>query len=131
MPRQSYMWSDVSAPQLSGTVGSGLNWLRALLVGSGGIAYGSKPSLGWTEEYTGTNAACFRNSMAEGGSGCYLQVLDTNATYTQIRMYESMSNLTTGSAPTAQYRIQKASASGGTARPWQLEEMGLGFSQLC
>lgn len=127
MPRQSYMWSDVGAPQLSGTVGSGLNWLRALLVGSGGIAYGSKPALGWTEEYTGTNKACFRNSMAEGGSGCYLQVLDTNATYTQIRMYESMSDLTTGSAPTAQYLIQKSSTADGTPRPWQFEGSGLRF----
>lgn len=127
MPRQSYMWSDVGAPQLSGTVGSGLNWLRALLVGSGGSAYGSKPSLGWTEAYTGINQACFRNSMAEGGSGCYLQVLDTNATYTQIRMYESMSAVNSGTAPTAQYRIQKASEPGGTARPWQLEGDGIRF----
>lgn len=127
MPRQSYIWTDAGAPQLSGTVGSGLAWLRALLVGSGGIAYGLKPALGWTEEYTGTNEACFRNSMAEGGSGCYLQVLDTNATYTQIRMYESMSDLTTGSAPTAQYLIQKSSTANGTPRPWQFEGSGVRF----
>ena len=127
MPRQSYIWTDAGAPQLSGTVGSGLTWLRALLVGSGGIAYGSKPALGWTEEYTGTNEACFRNSMAEGGSGCYLQVLDTNATYTQIRMYESMADLTTGTAPTAQYLIQKSSTANGTPRPWQLEGSGVRF----
>ena len=117
--------SDTSAPVVSGQAGALIAVLKAVLVGDGsGVAYGTganeKRSAGWTLEYddTGAKKCVFRNSLAAGGSGCYLRVDDSNATYALVRTYRTMSDVDTGSDPTDQYYWNKSSASSSAARAW-------------
>lgn len=49
-----YRYDDAGAPTITGQVGSLTTLLRTVLVGTAGIAYGSKPSAGWTEQFAGT-----------------------------------------------------------------------------
>ena len=67
--------TDASAPVLNGQSGSLLGLLRALLVGTAGIAYGTKASAGWTEPFTGINKAIF---LTPDGA-CYYRVLNDNS----------------------------------------------------
>lgn len=58
------------------------------------------PELGWTKEFSGTNVAAYRNSTtAAGSSGCYMRVVNTNASYAQVRMFKTMSDIDTGTDP--------------------------------
>ncbi len=94
-----YRWDDAGAPTLNGGVGSLVALLRAVLVGTAGVAYGSKASSGWTEEWTGTNEAAFKN----GGTGFGIKVTHTAAARTATFVgYESISGgATTNPFPTA------------------------------
>lgn len=84
---------DTSAPVLSATAGSLISLLDAVLVNG----YGSKPALGWTKVFSGTNIAVYRNDPSVPGStGAYLRVDDTNSNYASVRMYKTMSNINTG-----------------------------------
>jgi hypothetical protein len=96
-----YTSADASAPQItSATAGTGLAVIRACLVDG----YGSKAAAGWTEEFTGTNKAVFRNSLADGGTGCYVRVDDSSTSSSNppmsIRTYRTMTDVDTGSDPT-------------------------------
>src|SRR5690606_21289348 len=100
-----FRWDDASAPTLSGTAGSLLELLRACLVGTDGVAYGSgeneKLAAGWTEEFTGTNVAVFRNSLAAGGTGDYFRIDDNGiavggAREAMLTAYNTMSDIDTG-----------------------------------
>lgn len=62
---------DAGAPVLTGQAGSLITLLDALLVGTSGIAYGSKPSAGWTKAFSGTNKAVYQTP----DSGCYYRVM--------------------------------------------------------
>ena len=128
--------TDASAPVLTGQVGSLIALLQACLVGTAGVAYGSggtaKTAAGWTNPYDdATNhKSAFRNSLAAGGTGCYLHI-DDNATGTagakegfQIA-YATMSDVNTGTHPTpttAQLAlgtiIRKSWAASSAARAW-------------
>lgn len=87
---------------------------------------------GWTKPFTGTNKAAFRNSVAAGGTGMYLRVLD-DASLTgaernaAVRAYLTMSDVDTGTIPTptvAQLATgivwRKSNTVDSTARPWIL-----------
>lgn len=66
-----YRSTDAGAPVLSGTAGNGIpNLFDVCLVGSG-TAYGSKPKLGWTKVFSGTDKGVYRT--VDGN--CYLRVL--------------------------------------------------------
>lgn len=104
-------WDASGAPTLNGTAGSFRNLIRDFLEDCGW-------SVVW--ENAGAQKLVMRNSMAHGGSGAYIRVVDTAATTATFRLYESMSNIDTGTAPTTNYTIVKASASGSTPRPYSL-----------
>lgn len=93
-----YLSTDSGAPVVDqATAGSFLAVLRACLVDG----YGSKSPAGWTEPYTGTNIAAFRNDVASGGTGAYVRVDDTVTTANNWRpvtidVYRTMSDLNTG-----------------------------------
>lgn len=66
-----YRSTDSGAPVLSGTAGNGIpNLFEICLVGSG-TAYGSKPKLGWTKVFSGTDKGVYRT--VDGN--CYLRVM--------------------------------------------------------
>lgn len=132
---RKYRWDDAGAPTLNGTVGSLITVLKTCLVGTSGIAYGSTPAAGWTTEYedSGAYKIAFRNSIAAGGSGAYVRVLDdgsgTSADGRQahINAYKTMSDVDTGTdatpAPVSGYpgkRIEKSNAATSTAVPWYM-----------
>lgn len=106
---------------MSGLVGAYIALLDALVAG-----YGSKPACGWTKVWSGTNLACYRNSLTSG-SGAYLYVDDTNAQWARIFGYESFNTTTgvgTNSFPTATQAPvggvvwHKSSAASSAARAW-------------
>jgi hypothetical protein len=62
--------TDAGAPVINGTAGNGVpNLFDICLVGSG-TAYGSKPKLGWTKVFSGTDKGVYRT--VDGN--CYLRV---------------------------------------------------------
>ena len=143
-----YRSTDASAPSITGQNGSLEAFLEALLVGTAGVAYGSKSSLGWTKVSgsTGTVAA-FRNG-ATYGTGYHVQIYDDGsgtggAKEAALRGFEAMSGHTTGTAPfpsVAQLStgviIRKSSAASGTARAWwalgkPATESGGGWLYFC
>lgn len=100
-----YSSTDPGAPQLSGTVGSLISVLRAVLVTGYGTAPNAKAGAGWTEEFTGANVVAFRNSPVTG-TGYRLRVLDDGSAAAgggprsaTLRGYESMSDVDTGLNP--------------------------------
>lgn len=126
-----FRFDDAGAPQLSGTVGSLVNILRACLVGTNGVAYGSKPSAGWTEEFVGAaaNIAVFRNNQAEGFSGCWVRIHDNapgtgGAREAYLNVYASMTDVNTGTQGTRTFYLRKSSALNTTARNWMIAADG-------
>lgn len=80
---------------------------------------------GWTQPFTGTNKGAFLQPA--GSNGFYLRVDDSNAQNSQVRGYETMSDVDTGTNlfPTnAQITVgsgpyfYKSSAASSTARAW-------------
>lgn len=129
----TYKSTDASAPSLSGTVGSLIALLDAVLVNG----YGSKPSAGWSKVYSDTNKAVYR---APAGNRFYLRVLDDGSDGTHgakvatIRGYETMSDVDTGTGPfptaaqkSAGLFVGKSSTANATARPWFLLADGKRF----
>lgn len=133
-----YRSTDSGAPVLTGGVSALINVLDKCLV----AGYGSKTAAGWTKPHTGTNKAAFRNSLAAGGTGMYLRVLD-NASLTfgarnaSVRAYLTMSSIDVGTIATptvAQLATgivwRKSDTTDSTPRPWILVADELTF-YLC
>jgi len=122
-----FRFDDPGAPQLSGTVGSLTNLLRTCLVGTNGVAYGGKPSAGWTEAFIGAapNIAVFRNNQAEGFSGCWVRINDNapgtgGAREAYLNVYASMTDVDTGQQGTRTYYARKSASADTTPRNWML-----------
>jgi len=123
-----YRSTDSGAPVLTGQAGSLLNLLDKCLVDG----YGSKTAAGWSRAYTGTNKAAYRNSVAAGGTGMYLRVLDDGsgtggAREALVRCYLTMSDVDTGTIETptaaqvaASIVWRKSNTLDSTARAWIL-----------
>lgn len=106
--------TDPGAPVLSGTYGSMIAVLRAVLVEGYGAGSDLKASAGWTEEFAGAlpNVAVFRNNPVSGMGG-YLRVDDSDAAlasysahsarFAWVKAFKSMSDINTGTdqTPTA------------------------------
>ena len=73
--------------------------------------------LGWERVYTGTNISVYRSLE---GNRFYLRVDDTNATYTTVTMYESMTNVNTGVNPVGPVYWMKSNAASTASREWYL-----------
>lgn len=80
--------------------------------------------LGWTKPYTGTNLAAFRQKT--GTNQFYLRVYDPAATEANLRGYEAMTAISTGTGPfptvaqvagNGQYLYKSPNS---TNRPWKL-----------
>lgn len=123
---------DVGAPTLTGEVGSLTNLLRKCLVGTAGVAYGSKASAGWTEQFVGAeaNMAVFKNVEGEGGSGCCVLVNDNapgaaGAREARVAVYSDMTAIGAGSHGTDAYIFRKSSTSNNVGRSWLVVADGL------
>jgi hypothetical protein len=116
---RKYFSTDTGAPIVERlTMGSLLAALRACLV----TGYGTKSGAGWTEEYTGTNKAAFRNSASSGGTGCFVRFEDSSAASGRpcsIQTFASMSDIDTGVAGTLVHYLHRSPAepNGGGANP--------------
>jgi len=85
-----YKWTDAGAPQITNTPGALITVLNACLVNG----YGSKAAAGFALVYTGTNKAAFRASA--GTERCYLRVVDDNTTIAKLQLFDTMSDVDTG-----------------------------------
>lgn len=110
-----YLSTDAGAPVLSGSVGSRIAVLKACLV----TGYGSQASLGWTEEFTGTNLSVLRPPQ---GNRHYFRFDDTVAQSVSVRGYLTMSAVSTGTGvfPTTGSGafMVASSVADASARPW-------------
>ena len=88
----------------------------ALTAATGTITCKVAP-LGWEKTFSGTNKAVYR-SLDLTTNQFYLRVDDTNAQYAAVTMYETMSNVDTGTGASATKYWKKSSTSDTTARPW-------------
>ena len=76
---------------------------------------------GWTKAYSGTNKAAYARPYPASAS--LLRVDDTPAQYSTLIMYETMSDVDTGTGPapaSGAYYFGKSSAVSSTARQWRL-----------
>lgn len=117
-------WDAPGAPALTGQVGSFYNLIKTFLV-----------SCGWSIEWDepANYKVVLRNSLAHGGSGCYLRVLDDGSHPTRgsrlarTWIYEEMTDIDTGTGgaqhPTAASpagEIGKSITSDATPRAYAL-----------
>jgi len=119
-----YASDDPGAPSLTGTAGSFVALLDAILVDGYGTGPTAKAGLGWTREFTAANKRAYRGNMATA-SGCYLRVDDTNARYAWMQAYSAMSDIDTGTdvAPATADRPNgmlwpKSATTDATSRWW-------------
>lgn len=118
-----YRSIDLGAPVITGTSGSLIAALNAILVNG----YGSTLSAGWSSSYTtvNTSGSCFR---APSGSGMYLSVEDVGSgsvRNARVMGIETPTTYNTGSAqfpssslPTPYYICRKSTTADLTPRPW-------------
>jgi hypothetical protein len=117
-----YYSTDSSAPVLSGTTGSLITLLDAVLVNG----YGSRQAAGWTKPYSDAGAykAVFRQG---GGNQKYLRIRDDgvlpNVRHADCRFFKTMSDVDTGtgqfpSTSLTNHNISKSYTADSTARPW-------------
>jgi len=122
----TYASTDGSAPTLSGTNGSLITVLDAILVNG----YGSKAAAGWSKAFSGTSKAAYRMGSSNQH---YLRVQDDGpgagtAKEARITGYESMSDVDTGINPfptaaqgvggVAMQVARKSATADATARAW-------------
>ncbi len=131
MAVQLYSSEDLSAPQLVGNAGSLTTVLDAILVGTGGFAYGTTPSAGWTIAFTGTNQRDYRMITTGGALGYYISVNDNApgaglGKEARIRGFEAMTALgvgtnafpTTTQAANGLFVRKSTTADTTIQRPW-------------
>lgn len=123
-----YSSADPGAPQLSGSAGSLVAVLDAVLVDGYGVGADAKAGAGWTKALTAANRRAYRNDPV-AGSGFYLQVDDTgtvgDARQALVRGFGALAAFDSGSDPTptpAQAAsgivVGKSSALSGASAPW-------------
>lgn len=128
-----YTSSDASAPQLSGSAGSLLTVLDAILVNG----YGSQPAAGWSKPFANSgNIGCYKQGAGSSGFSVLINDNGANATSTYKEAWatgwEVLTAITgpvgvgSGQFPTAAQLlttghavIRKSSAADSTARFWR------------
>lgn len=127
LPVTVYRYTDAGAPQLTnGTPAEWINILKKVLV----EGYGSKAPLGWTLEFENAGAykAAFRNSVADGGTGGYVQFWSstgTNAANTGMNFQSAASMSALDSFTKPGYGRQIALVTG--VRGWEIIGTSRGF----
>lgn len=92
---------------------------------------------GWAKQFSGTNLAVYQ-LLAPESTGMVLHVNDTNATYTNVRGYESMTSVSTGvgpfptvvALPSGRFWSKSNTASAG-AIAWHVYADDRGFYYSC
>lgn len=77
---------------------------------------------GWTKAYSGTNKAAYSRT-ALGATAMLLRIDDSPAQFPTLIMYETMSDVDTGSGPaptSGSLYAAKSNTANATARPWRL-----------
>lgn len=74
---------------------------------------------GFTKAFSGTNLAAYRSDDVTG-TRLYLRADDTSEYRAQMIMYESMTDINTGTGASVSTPAEKSSYSGSTARTWVL-----------
>lgn len=78
--------------------------------------------VGWTKTYSGTNKAVYART-AVSATAMLLRVDDSPAQYPTLIMYETMSDVDTGTGPaptSGSYYTAKSNAASTATRPWRL-----------
>lgn len=91
-----YRSTDPGAPVLSGTAGSFAALMDAVLVNGYGTGPDAKPGLGWVRAFSDGHKRAYQNSLAEGGTGMFWRIDDSNAQYVLNSCFHSMSDIDTG-----------------------------------
>ena len=73
--------------------------------------------LGWEKTFSGTNKAVYR-SLDLTTNQLYLRVDDTNAQYSAVNIYETMTNVDTGTGASTTKYWKKSTTSDTTSRSW-------------
>lgn len=73
---------------------------------------------GFEKTYSGTNKAAYR-SLAVGATGFYLRVEDTSE-YASVRMYETMTDVDTGTNSSTLRYVQKSNTNDSTTRAFRI-----------
>lgn len=94
-----YRSTDPGAPVLSGTAGSFAALMDAVLVDGYGTGPDAKPGLGWVRAFSDGHKRAYQNSLADGGTGMFWRIDDSNAQYVLNACYHSMSDIDTGVDP--------------------------------
>lgn len=133
-----YQSTDVGAPVLTGQVGALTTLLSTVLVGGGGVAYGSgadqKLAAGWALAFSASSRIALRNSLAAGGTGHFVVVDDTGSTAAGareavVKCYVGMSDINTPIGADVMPdttifpgggTVQKSETANGTARAWKI-----------
>lgn len=114
----TYRWDDAGAPQLSATGSALILLLDAVLIGTAGIAYGSKPSAGWT----GSNLPGSKAKYINAGSGHGILVTHLNSVnlpaVVGIENGDENGNLFPTAAQVASPVWGISNTTDGTNRPW-------------
>lgn len=87
-----------------------------------GTITAKRAAAGWTKAHSGTNKAAYARSDP-AAAAMLLRLDDTPAQYPTLIMYESMSDIDTGSGPaptSGSFYTAKSSAASSTARDWRL-----------
>lgn len=120
---RTYLSSDPSAPTVSGAPGAFIAVVKACLIGSGGIAYGSKPAVGgWSIvlDDPSTHRLVLRNSLAHGGLGCCVLLVNSTETVSQSCGADWDSDAEALVDPCETLTYQVSNASDATARQWAI-----------
>lgn len=121
-------WTDLNGEQRVNAVSNTtLQFATALADGTAtGTISVKTAAAGWNKPYTGTNLAAFKSADVTT-LGMHLRVDDTGTTTCQVRGYEAMSDVNTGTGPfptvaqtaTGGFWV-KSSAANSTAVVWRL-----------
>lgn len=101
---QYFDYTQSGAPALTAAAGKLIALLDWALVGKGG----------WDKAFTGTNLAAYRS---QSGNRFYLRVDDTQATYSRLRGYRTMTAISTGTA-----QFPTTAQAGGNINTWGLRK---------
>ncbi|MGI2111732.1 hypothetical protein ACRN9C_20460 [Shewanella frigidimarina] len=113
LPVTVYRHTDVGAPVGRPTIPA--DWiaiLKACLVDG----YGAKQPLGWTLEFSNETTSAFKNSVIDGGSGCFFTIEDLTGGASQgnfdITIAKSMTDINTyvDKVQSRRYRTYNSSA---------------------
>lgn len=91
-----YRSTDPGAPVLSGTAGSFAALMDAVLVSGYGTGPDAKPGLGWVRAFSDGHKRAYQNSLADGGTGMFWRIDDSNAQWVVSAGFHTMSDIDSG-----------------------------------